>query len=117
MTRTSSSSARRRTSTERACCARVQAVRWTRSRCGTNRASRSCPELSSSGSGFAREIAFHVDAKLALGESVDAPVLYPLLGNLVEDPALGLPVHEMARTLHGESQLVVVLDAAIELRD
>src|SRR5256885_15643652 len=69
-----------------------------------------------SGSGFGREVPFAVDAELALVEPANSPVLYPLLGDLVQGRALRLPIHEMPRALHGESQLVLVLDQTIELR-
>ena len=64
----------------------------------------------SSGCGFGREVAVLVDKELAVVKPANSPVLEPLLGDLLQNPVLLLPHHEMPSALDGESQLVVVLD-------
>src|SRR4051812_34704663 len=66
--------------------------------------------------GFWRQVAFHVDTELAAVKAANAPVLDPLLGDLVQDPALLFPIHKVPGALNGESQLIIVLDQAIQLR-
>jgi len=77
-------------------------------RLSRNSAMNPIPE--SSGCGFGREIAVLVDKELAVIEPANSPVLEPLLGDLLQDPVLLLPHHEMLSAVDGESQLVVVLD-------
>src|SRR5690348_14123455 len=73
---------------------------------------RCCP--TSSRRRLARDVALRVDPELALVVAADAPVLDPLLGDLVQDPVLLLPVHEVPRAIDREAKLVVILHQTIK---
>jgi len=48
------------------------------------------------------EDALCVDKKATVGEAFDCAMIQPLLGNVVQNPALTFPVHHVSRAIDPE---------------
>src|SRR5438552_8115975 len=60
---------------------------------------------------------FCVDRKDSGRIPFHCAVLQPLLGNVVQHPALPFPDHEVSRAINSEQQLVAVRDGLVEVEE